>query len=373
MQDKKPDLSFFHVFGALCYLTNDNDDLGKLDAKANISIFVGYEPAKKAFKIYNKRTQKIIETIHVTFDDLTTMASKQFSSGPGLHCTTPATSSSGLVPNPVSQKPCIPPPRDDWDRLFQPMFDEYFTPPSIDANKNNLQTFLKVKTDEFGGVLKNKARLVAQGFRQEEGIDFEESFASVVRIEAIHIFIANVAHKNMTIYQMDVKTAFLNAQKALYGLKQAPRAWYDMLSSFLISQQFSKGAVDPTLFTRQAGNHLLLDYKSLKVQRHVYNKYASEIVKKYGMLTSDSVDTPMVEKSKLDKDLQGTLIDATLYRGMIGSLMYLTSSRPDLIYVACLCVRYQAQPTENHLNAVKMIFRDLKGTINMGLWYSKDT
>ncbi|GJX34176.1 retrovirus-related pol polyprotein from transposon TNT 1-94 [Tanacetum coccineum] len=131
MQDKKPDLSFFHVFGALCYPTNDNDDLGKLDAKADIGIFVGYAPAKKAFRIYNKRTRKIIETIHVTFDELTAMASEQFSSGPGLHSMTPATSSSGLVPNPIPQQPCIPPPRDDWDRLFQPMFDEYFTPPSI--------------------------------------------------------------------------------------------------------------------------------------------------------------------------------------------------------------------------------------------------
>ncbi|GJY47606.1 putative ribonuclease H-like domain-containing protein [Tanacetum coccineum] len=105
MQEKKPDLSFFHVFGALCYPTNDNDDLGKLDAKADIGIFVGYAPAKKAFRIYNKRTRKIIETIHVTFDELTTMASKQFSSGPGLHSMTPATSSSGLAPNPIPQQP----------------------------------------------------------------------------------------------------------------------------------------------------------------------------------------------------------------------------------------------------------------------------
>ncbi|GJW76818.1 retrovirus-related pol polyprotein from transposon TNT 1-94 [Tanacetum coccineum] len=246
--------------------------------------------------------------------------------------------------------------------------------------------------DEFGGVLKNKARLVSQGFRQEEGINFEESFAPVARIEAIRIFVANVAHKNMTIYQMDVKTAFLNGElkeevyvsqpegfvdqdnpshvyklkKALYGLKQAPRAWYDMLSSFLISQHFSKGAVDPTLFTRQAGNDLLLVqiyvddiifastntamcnefanqmttkfkmsmmwqmsfFLGLQISqspRGIFinqSKYASEIVKKYGMLTSDSVDTPMVEKSKLDEDLQGKPIDATLYHGMIGSLMY---------------------------------------------------
>ncbi|GKF03108.1 retrovirus-related pol polyprotein from transposon TNT 1-94 [Tanacetum coccineum] len=138
------------------------------------------------------------------------------------------------------------------------------------SKSGNGLEFLKalVKTDEFGGVLKNKARLVAQGFRQEEGIDFEESFALVARIEAIRIFIANAAHKNMTIYQMDFKTDLLNGElkeevyvsqpegfvdqdnpshvyklkKALYGLKQAPHAWYDMLSSFLISQQFSKGS-----------------------------------------------------------------------------------------------------------------------------------
>nr|GEW32096.1 hypothetical protein [Tanacetum cinerariifolium] len=131
MQDKKLDLSFFHVFGALCYPTNDNGDLGKLDAKANIGIFVSYAPAKKAFRIYNKRTQKFIETIHVTFDELTAMASEQFSSGPELYSMTLATSSSRLVSNPVSQQPSIPLIRDDWDGLFQPMFDEYFYPPSI--------------------------------------------------------------------------------------------------------------------------------------------------------------------------------------------------------------------------------------------------
>ncbi|GKD96855.1 retrovirus-related pol polyprotein from transposon TNT 1-94 [Tanacetum coccineum] len=128
MQDKKSDLSFLHVFGSLCYPTNDNEDLSKLDAKFDIGIFVGYAPAKKAFRIYNKSTRIIIETIHVTFDELTTMASKQFSLGPGLHSMTPVTSSSGLVSNPVSQQPCIPPIRDYWDRLFQPMYDEYINP-----------------------------------------------------------------------------------------------------------------------------------------------------------------------------------------------------------------------------------------------------
>nr|GEV07735.1 copia protein [Tanacetum cinerariifolium] len=153
-----------------------------------------------------------------------------------------------------------------------------------------LKWIYKVKLDELRGILKNKARLVARSYRQEEGIDFEEYFASVARLEAIRIFLAFVAHMNMVVYQMDVKTAFLNGnlreevyvsqpdgfmdqdnlnhvyklKKALYGLKQAPRAWYDMLSSFLVSQDFSKGSVDPTLFIRRNGNDLLLAWPTKK-------------------------------------------------------------------------------------------------------------
>ncbi|GJU14459.1 retrovirus-related pol polyprotein from transposon TNT 1-94 [Tanacetum coccineum] len=202
------------------------------------------------------------------------MASEQLSSRPRLHSMTPATSSSGLALNPIHQRPCIPPLRDDWDRLFQPMFDEYFTPPSIvvslvqeaaapraivlanslsfeespktpnfhddllhkslyedstsqGSSSNVRQTHTpfehlgrctkdhpieNVKIDEFGGVLKNKARLVTQGFRQEVRIDFKESFTPVARLEAMRIFIANAAHKNMMIYQMDIKMTLLNGK-----------------------------------------------------------------------------------------------------------------------------------------------------------------
>ncbi|GKE49989.1 retrovirus-related pol polyprotein from transposon TNT 1-94 [Tanacetum coccineum] len=148
----------------------------------------------------------------------------------------------------------------------------------------NLKWIFKVKLDKFGGVLKNKTQLVAKGYLQEEGIDFEASFAPVAQIEAIKIFIANATHKNMIVYQMDVKTEFLDGmlreevyishpkgfvdqdrpnyvyrlKKALYGLKHAPRAWYDLLSKFLLSQNFLKGDVDPTLFTRKKGNDILL-------------------------------------------------------------------------------------------------------------------
>ncbi|GJZ74785.1 retrovirus-related pol polyprotein from transposon TNT 1-94 [Tanacetum coccineum] len=281
-----------------------------------------------------------------------------------------------------------------------------------------LKWIYKVKLDEYGDVLKNKARLVAKGYRQEEGIDFEESFAPVARIEAIRIFIANVASKNMTIYQMDVKTAFLNGElkeevyvsqpegfvdpdhpthvyrlkKALYGLKQAPRAWYDTLSRFLLDNKFSKGAVDLTLFTRKTGKHILLvqiyvddiifastDPKACDIfsnEMSIFinqSKFALEILKKFGMDSCDPVDTPMVDRLKLDEDPLGIPVDQTRFRSMVGSLMYLTASRPDLVFAVCMCARYQASPTKKHLEALKRVFRYLRGTINWGLWYPKDT
>ncbi|GJY92591.1 retrovirus-related pol polyprotein from transposon TNT 1-94 [Tanacetum coccineum] len=210
----------------------------------------------------------------------------------------------------------------------------------------------KVKLDEYGDVLKNKARLVAKGYRQEDGINFfEESFAPVARIEAIRIFIANAASKNMTIYQMDVKTTFFNGElkeevyvcqlegfvdldhpthvyrlkKALYGLKQAPRAWYDTLSRFLLDNKFSKG-----LRVSQSPGGIFINQ----------SKFALEILKKFGMDSYDPTDTPMVDRLKLDEDPLGILVDQTRFRSMVGSLMYLTASRPDLVFVVCMCARF---------------------------------
>ncbi|GJQ91104.1 retrovirus-related pol polyprotein from transposon TNT 1-94 [Tanacetum coccineum] len=371
LHEKLPDLSFFHVFGALCFPINDSENLGKLQPKADIGIFIGYAPTKKAFRIYNRRTKQIIEKIHVDFDELTVMASKQSSSRPVLHEITPVIISSGLVPNPPPSTPLVPPSRANWDILFQPLFDELLTPPpsfdhpapkviapitevvapepaastsspsltTVDQDapspnvahmnndpffgipilKNNSEASsssdiiptivntatpnsehvtkwtkdhpldniivkpknykdaltracwieamqeelhdLNVKLYEIGGILKNKARLVSRGYRQEVGIDFEESFAQVAKLDAIRIFLAYVAHMNMIVYQMDVKTTFLNnifreefyvsqpdgfvdqdnpnhaykLKKALDGLKQAPHTWYDLLSKFLLS------------------------------------------------------------------------------------------------------------------------------------------
>nr|GFA53404.1 hypothetical protein [Tanacetum cinerariifolium] len=270
---------------------------------ADIGIFIGYAPTKKAFRIYNRRTRRIVETNHVDFDELTTMAFEQSILGPALNEITPATISSRLMPKPFSSTPNVPPSRNDWDLLFQPLFDELPTPsPSVDPpapeviapiadvippvqaestglpfsttvdqdapslsksqttpetqspvipqdveedihdievahmrndplfgmpildvafDKSSSTTYkdaltqscwieaMQEELNEFEW-LENKARLVARGYRQEKGIDFEEYFALVARLEAIRIFLAYVAHKNMVVYQMDVKIVFLN-------------------------------------------------------------------------------------------------------------------------------------------------------------------
>ncbi|GJZ43394.1 retrovirus-related pol polyprotein from transposon TNT 1-94 [Tanacetum coccineum] len=226
------------------------------------------------------------------------------------------------------------------------------------------------KKDEDQTVIRNKARLIAKGYAQEEGIDFEESFAPVARLEAVRIFVAYVAHKSLPIYQMDVKTAFLNGllkeevyvaqpdgfvdpdhpdkvyhlRKALYGLKQAPRASYNELSNFLMSKGFTKGTIDPTLFTIRYGEDILLvqiyvddiifGNSDLPIpKRYLYQsgQVLFRNTKKHSIEKCDTVGTPMATKPKLDADLSGKLVDQTDYRSKIGSLMYLTSSRPDIV------------------------------------------
>nr|GEU69895.1 retrovirus-related Pol polyprotein from transposon TNT 1-94 [Tanacetum cinerariifolium] len=462
VHNKKLDLSFLSCFCALCYPTNDIEDLGKLKAKADIG---------KMAPAHNR-------------------------SRPAPNLSTPEPISSGLVPNSASAAPYAPSTNKELEILFQPMFNEYFEPPcverpippaptahvpvilggtplSITIDQDALSSshspsssvqqspsihqgvvvydtfefnpFAPVDNNPFVNIFALEssseasssreistaepnqtiqshehlrkwtishpvdniignpsilARLVAKGYHQEEGIDFEESFVSVARLEAIRIFIANASSKNMTVYQMDVKTSFLNGElkeevyvsqpegfvdpdhpshvyhlkKALYGLKQAPRVWYDTLSRFLLANKFSKGVADPTIFIRKTSKHILhaqiyiddiifastdpRDYDrfckemSLKFQMLMMGqmsfflglqvsqslggifinqaKYANEILKKFRLEKFDLVDTPMVERYKLDEDLSRIPVNQTRYCSMVGSLMYLTASRPDL-------------------------------------------
>nr|GEV33194.1 reverse transcriptase domain-containing protein [Tanacetum cinerariifolium] len=244
---------------------------------------------------------------------------------------------------------------------------ELSTPTYVHAeeNNNNQAEEEHLQDDEFTNPFctqdEDQTVLVAKGYAHEEGIDFEESFSLVARLEVVRIFVAYVAHMSFPIYQMDVKTAFLNGllkeevyvaqldgfvdpdhpkkvyrlRKALYGLKQAPKAWYDKLSKFLTSKGFTKG-----LQIHQSPRGIFINQ----------DKYALEILHKHGMEKGQSIGTPMDTKPKLDADLSGNLVDQTDYRSKIG---------------------YQLRPTEKHLKEVKRIFRYLRGTINIGLWYPK--
>nr|GEY74683.1 hypothetical protein [Tanacetum cinerariifolium] len=579
INERKPNISFLHVFGALCYPKNDREDIGKLGAKGDIGFFIGYSTDSCAYRVFNRQTKKIIKTMNVSFDELSSMAFEQCSSKPRLNCMTSRYISLGLdltyAPSTITMQQ---PSEGELDLLFEAVYDDYIggqplatrrtdidelTPNAmVDGNifanlfansstsavasssqqnvdPSNMYTFyqpypyefqwtkdhpleqvigepsrpvltknqlrsdgdmcmyalsvstiepknikkamtnpawidsmqeellqfkrldlwvlvpapdnispltlkwlLKNKHDEEQTVIRNKSRLVVRGYHQEEGIDFEETFAPVAKMEAIRIFLAYTTHKSFTVFQMDVKTAFLHGtlkedvyvcqpkgfidanhpshvyrlKKALYGLKQAPRAWCDELSTFLLHNHFFKGTIDSTLFIRRFQDNILVVqvyvddiifgfihpryiqlfsdlmkshfrmsmmgemtlFLGLQVNQSPsgifinQSKYMLKILNKYRMESCDPVGTLMEIKDKIDLDQNGTLFDATKYRSMIGALMYLTSCRPDIVHATCLCARYQAKPTEKHLTEVKKIFCYIWGTVNTGLWYSKD-
>nr|GEV04372.1 retrovirus-related Pol polyprotein from transposon TNT 1-94 [Tanacetum cinerariifolium] len=405
---RKSDISFLHVFGALCYPKNDHEDIGKLGAKGDIGFFIGYSADSCTYRVYNQRTKKIMETMNVSFDELLAMDFEQRSSKPELQSMTSGQISLGLDLTYASLTITTQQPsEDELDLLFKAMYDDYIggqpsatlrSLPAAQARKqaslqsetiadnvpnamfdantfvnpfatsstsaaessssqyvdpSNMHTFyqpypyefqwtkdnpleqvigepsrpvltknqlrtdgdmcmyaltfkrmdvwvlvptpdnispltlkwiFKNKNDEENTVIRNKSHLVVRGYHQEEGLDFEESFTLVSRMEAIRIFLAYDAHKSFTMFQMDVKTAFLHGtlkedvyvcqpegfinadhpshvyklKKALYGLNQAPRAWYDELSMFLLHNHFFKGTIDPTLFIRRFDNNILV-------------------------------------------------------------------------------------------------------------------
>ena len=312
-----------------------------------------------------------------------------------------------------------------------------------DKNVIGTKWIFKNKLDEFGNVSRNKARLVAQGYTQLEGIDFHETFAPVARIESIRLMFCIACFYKFKLFQMDVKSAFLNGilneeiyveqpkgfvdqsfpnhvfklTKALYGLKQAPRAWYDKLSSFLLSKGFHRGSNDKTLFLKNVNSDLIVAqiyvddiifgstnetyayefsnfmknefemsmmgeltfFLGLQVIQHEkgifinQGKYARELIKKFGLENAKTENNPCSTSLKLKVDECGETVNATLYRSMIGSLLYLCSSRPDLMYATCACARYQSNPKVSHLKAVKRILKYVKGTLDLGVYYTNDT
>ncbi|GJZ37516.1 putative ribonuclease H-like domain-containing protein, partial [Tanacetum coccineum] len=302
---------------------------------------------------------------------------------------------------------------------------------------------LKNKKDARGIVIRNKARLVAQGHRQEEGIDYDEVFAPVARIEAIRLFLAYASFIGFMVYQMDVKSAFLYGKieeevyvtqpkgfvdpkhpkkvykvvKALYGLHQAPRAWYATLSTFLLKNGYRRGTIDKTLFIKKDSKDIILVqvyvddiifgstkkawcdefedlmqsefemssmgeltfFLGLQVEQRSdgifisQDKYVAEILRKFDLESVKTATTPYEPQKPKDKNGPDDDVNVHLYRSMIGSLMYLTASRPDIMFAVSTCSRFQVTPKTSNLLAVKRIFKYLKGQPKLGLWYPRDS
>nr|GEU86381.1 retrovirus-related Pol polyprotein from transposon TNT 1-94 [Tanacetum cinerariifolium] len=423
----------------------DGENLDKMKEKGDSCILVGYSTQSKGYRVYNKRTRMIDADVPSQqeldllfgplYDEFFNAGSNpstniQSTSAPSTHTNVHAEENKNNQAEEGEQlqddeftNPFYAPTQevaessshnieamDDsaWIEVMQEELHQFYTlhvweliDKPFGKSVIMLKWLWKNKKDEDQTVIRNKARLVAKGYAQEKGIDFEESFAPVARLEAVQIFIAYAAHKSFPIYQMDVKTSFLNGplkeevyvtqpdgfvdpkhpekvnrlRKALYGLKQAPRAWYDKLSKFLTSKGFTKGTIDPTLFTIRYEEDILLvqiyvddvifgstntKYTKrfeklmhsrfemslmgeikffLGLQIHQsssgiiinHAKYTLEILHKHDMDKGQSIGTPMATKPKLDADLSGNPIDQTDYHSKIGSIMYLTSTRPNIV------------------------------------------
>lgn len=311
-----------------------------------------------------------------------------------------------------------------------------------EAKKVGVKWIYKTKFNENGEVDKYKARLVAKGYTQEHGVDYTEVFAPVARLDTIRVVISLAALKEWTIYQLDVKSAFLHGElseevfveqppgyeqkgneqkvyrlkKALYGLKQAPRAWYSRIESYFMKEGFKKCHYEHTLFIKTGkggkilivclyvddliftGNYeimfaefkksMMLEFDMTDLGKMRYflgievmqrsngifinqKKYTQEVLERFSMDKCNPVHNPMVPGFKLTKNGDGVKVDSTFYKKIVGSLMYLTATRPDVMFVVSFISRFMDCPTELHLQSAKRILRYLKGTIDFGVFYKK--
>ena len=532
LTDKKPNVSYFKVFGAKCWIRDPHHN-SKFAPKAHEGFMLGYGKDSHTYRVFNNVLHKVVETVDVRFDETNGSQREHLPSvidEPAPEETIKFKATEDVIPTEESAEEVIldreehhagapqengseenanPIPRRQpahprvanevqiekiisdinipgpltrskashlsnfcghfaFVSITEPTkVDEAFLEPEwIQAMQEELHQFelnnvwelvkrpdprkhniigtkwiYRNKQDENGLVVRNKARLVAQGYTQVEGIDFDETFAPVARLEAIRILLAYANHHDITLYQMDVKSAFLNGKleeevyvaqppgfedpknpdkvfrlnKALYGLKQAPRAWYDTLKEFLMKKGFKPGSLDPTLFTKSYDGELFVcqiyvddiifgctdqrysdefaymmseEYQmsmmgelkfflglQIRQQRNgifiSQEKYLKDVLRKFGMQDCKGVKIPMPTNGHLCTDENGIDFDHKVYRSMIGSLLYLCASRPDIMLSVCMCARFQATPKESHHKAVKHILRYLAHTPTLGLWYPK--
>nr|GEX49581.1 retrovirus-related Pol polyprotein from transposon TNT 1-94 [Tanacetum cinerariifolium] len=384
--------------------------------KRNPCILVGYSPQSKGYRVFYKRTRLIVESIHIRFDEIKEMSK-----------TSVANDTSGLVPQ--RQKASDYDNSDPvWELVDKPFGKSVIKLKWLWKNKtsedqtvirNNARLVAKGYVQEEGIDFKETFAPV----KRLEAVRIFVAYAAHKSFPIYHMdvktaFLNGPLKEEVYVAQpdgfvdLDHPEKVYRLRKALYGVKQAPRAWYDEISKFLTSKGFTKGTIDLTLFTIRYEEDILIvqiyvddiifrstnPKYSKRFEKLMHNrfeislmgkmkfflglqiyqspcgifinlsKYALEILDKHGMEKVQSIGTPMAKKSKLDADLNENPVDQTDYRSKIGSLMYLTSSRPDIVQAICFCARYQSRPTEKYLKEVKRIFRYLRGTVDMGLW-----
>nr|GEY52390.1 retrovirus-related Pol polyprotein from transposon TNT 1-94 [Tanacetum cinerariifolium] len=389
INDRKPSIKHLHIFGCICYITRDGKNLDKMKEKGDQCILVGYSTQSNGYLVYNKRTRMIVESIHIRFDEIKEVSETSVAnntSGLDNEFTNPfcapaqeeaETSSynNGTSNVPTFNQPHVFEYR--WTK-DHPLEQVHGNPSRPVQTRRQLATdpemcmfALTVSTVEPKNIKEVMADSAWIEAMQEELHQFDRLQAwklvdkpyglknHSLQLYAWKLFgfLLLMQHTNGFVDPYHPEKVY-RLRKALYGLKQAPRAWYDELSKFLTSKGFTKG-----IQIHQSPSGIFINQ----------DKYTLEILHKHGMDKGQSIGTPMATKPKLDTDLSGNPVDQTEYRSKIGSLMYLTSSRPDIVQSVCFCARYQSQPTEKHLKEVKRIFRYLRGTVNMGLRYPKDS
>nr|GEW08438.1 retrovirus-related Pol polyprotein from transposon TNT 1-94 [Tanacetum cinerariifolium] len=506
LKGRKPTLDYFRVFRSKCFILNTKDYLTKFDPKSYEGIFLGYSQNSKAYIILNKHTRKVEESLNVTFvetpppsktsplvdDDLDEEEVIKVTEKKNLEndikdetleidkivnikesLNHPLENVIGnlnqrtlrsqvqnqskffcfiLTIEPKNVNEALT--NDSWIVAMQEELNQFtasdiwelITQPRNMTIIGTKWVYIN-KLDENGIASRNKARLVAQGYNQQEGIDYDETYAPVARLEsiriAIRILLAYAYALDFKLFQMDVKSAFLNGfinedvyvaqppgfidfekpdhvyklKKALYGLKEAPKAWYDRLIAFLIKHEYKIVMVDNTLFTKKKSSNLIIvqiyvddiifgstcqdmcdefakimhdEFKmSMMGELNFFlrlqikqmedgiffnqSEYIKGRLKNFSLEESKPIKPPTSLDTKLTIDEACESIDSTRYRGMIGSLLYITVSRPDIKFSVCFCARFQEAPKTSHLEAVKCIFRYIKGTAHLGLWYPKGT
>ncbi|GJU03206.1 putative ribonuclease H-like domain-containing protein [Tanacetum coccineum] len=476
---RPPNLNFMRPFGCPVTILNTLDHLGKFEGKADEWFLVGYSGNSKAFRVFNTRTRKVEENLHIKFlenksnvagsgpewlfdiDSLTksmnyelVTVGNQTNGDAGIETNVNAGQVGQekasdheyiLLPLMPSNSPLTTTTQssddkdtdevlgkgdhdvnkvsgiDDQERteimpsleetsIFDGTYDDEDV--GAEADLNNIETTMNVyrnKKDERWIVVRNKARLVAQGYTQEEGIDYDEVFAPIASIEAIRLFLAYASFMGFIVCQIDVKSTFLygiieeevyvcqphgfkdlqfpdkdyKIENAVYGLHQAPRASYETLSTYLLENGFRRGIIDKTLFIKKDKGDILLvqvyvddiifgstkkslctEFEGLMNKKFQMSsmgeltfflglqvmqrddgifisqdKYVADILKKFDSATMKTASTPLENNKALIKDEEAEDVDVHLYRSMIGSLMYLTTSRPDIIFTVCACAR----------------------------------